>query len=101
VIAFEMEPGMASHVERHQRVIGEPDKGALPSETRFHLGLENLRLKAAAGRGKKAANFAPPPRPTLPEIRRAVIARLFAPPKLPSRCPHCHKRLRLTSKLPR
>src|SRR5215468_9638291 len=27
-------------VECHQRVIGEPDKGALPSETRLHLGLE-------------------------------------------------------------
>ena len=27
-------------VERHQRVVGEPDKDALPSQTRFHLGLE-------------------------------------------------------------
>ena len=27
-------------VERHQRIVGEPDKDALPSETRFHLGLE-------------------------------------------------------------
>ena len=27
-------------VERHQRVVGEPDKDALPSQTRFHHGLE-------------------------------------------------------------
>jgi len=33
------------------------------------------------------------PRPTLPEIRRALIARLFAPPKLLSRCPPCRRRL--------
>jgi len=32
--------GVDDVVERHQRVIGEPDKGALPSETRFHHGLE-------------------------------------------------------------
>jgi hypothetical protein len=32
--------GVDDVVECHQRVIGEPDKGALPSETRFHLGLE-------------------------------------------------------------
>src|ERR1700739_2678578 len=32
--------GVDDVVERHQRVIGQPDKGALPSETRINLGLE-------------------------------------------------------------
>ena len=32
--------GVIDIVERHQRVVGEPDKDALPSQTRFHLGLE-------------------------------------------------------------
>ena len=32
--------GVDDVVERHQRVVGEPDKGARPSETRLHLGLE-------------------------------------------------------------
>src|SRR5580693_7541121 len=34
--------GVDDVVERHQRVIGEPDKSARPSETRLHLGLEPL-----------------------------------------------------------
>src|SRR5438132_3978045 len=32
--------GVIDIVERHQRVVGEPDKDALPSQTRFHLRLE-------------------------------------------------------------
>src|SRR5215469_8513828 len=32
--------GVDDVVERHQRVVGKPDKGALPSQTRFHLSLE-------------------------------------------------------------
>src|SRR5580693_6911979 len=32
--------GVIDIVERHQRVVGEPDKDALPSQTRFHHGLE-------------------------------------------------------------
>ena len=32
--------GIDDVVECHQRVIGEPDKGALPSQTRFHLSLD-------------------------------------------------------------
>jgi hypothetical protein len=34
--------GIGDVVESHQRVVGKPDKGALPFETRFHLGLEPL-----------------------------------------------------------
>ena len=34
--------GVVDVVERHQRVVSKPDKGALPSQTRFHLGLEPL-----------------------------------------------------------
>jgi hypothetical protein len=56
--------------------------------------LQHLRLKAA-GRGKNLPLNAPPARPTLPELRRAISGRLFAPPTPPSRCPHCYKRLRL------
>src|SRR3954453_22062901 len=32
--------GIIDIVERHQRVVGEPDKDALPSQTRFHRSLE-------------------------------------------------------------
>jgi len=32
--------GVIDVVERHQRVVGKPDKDALPSQTRFHHGLE-------------------------------------------------------------
>jgi hypothetical protein len=32
--------GVDDVVERHQRVVGKPDKGALSSQTRFHLSLE-------------------------------------------------------------
>jgi len=32
--------GVIDVVERHQRAVGEPDKDARPSETRFHHGLE-------------------------------------------------------------
>ena len=32
--------GVIDVVERHQRVVGEPDNDALPSQTRFHHGLE-------------------------------------------------------------
>jgi SRSO17 transposase len=54
--------------------------------------LQHRRLKAA-GRGKKVAPGGPPPQPSLPEIRRAIIAKLFAPPAVPYRCPHCHRRI--------
>ena len=59
--------------------------------------LQHLRLARRGTGEKEAAVTTAPPKPTLPEIRRAVIARLFAPPKLPSRCPHCQRRLRLHS----
>ena len=32
--------GVINVVERHQRVVSKPDKGAPPSQTRFHLSLE-------------------------------------------------------------
>src|SRR3954462_13155085 len=54
--------------------------------------LQHRRLKPA-GRGKKVDGNGPPPQPSLPEIRRAIIAKLFAPPPVPYRCPHCHRRL--------
>ena len=54
--------------------------------------LQHRRLRAA-GRGKKADPNGPPPQPSLPEIRRAIIARLFASPSIPFRCPHCHRRI--------
>ena len=63
--------------------------------------LQHRRLEAA-GRGKKVDSNGPPPQPSLPEIRRAIIARLFAPPAIPYRCPHCHRRLpRHASKVPK
>jgi hypothetical protein len=61
---------------------------------------QHRRLKAA-GRGKKAGPDGPPP-PSLPEIRRAIIAKLFAPPAVPYRCPDCHRRIsQHASKVPR
>jgi hypothetical protein len=63
--------------------------------------LQHRRLKAA-GRGKKVVPNGPPPQPSLPEIRRAIIAKLFAPPAIPYRCPHCHRRiLQHASKVPK
>ena len=50
--------------------------------------LQDLRLRTAVRR-KKMLLATAPPKQTLPEMRRAVIARLFVPPKLPSRCLHC------------
>src|SRR3954463_10920933 len=63
--------------------------------------LQHRRLKAA-GRGQKVGRNGPPPQPSLPEIRRAIIAKLFAPPAIPYRCPHCHRRiLQHASKVPK
>ena len=37
----------------------------------------------------------PPPQPSLPAIRRAIIGRLFTHIMPHVRCPHCKKRFRL------
>ena len=50
--------------------------------------LQSRRLKAA-GWEKRVGG--PPPQPTLPAIRQAILDRLAGP--LPTHCPHCHKRL--------
>ena len=39
-------------------------------------------------RGKKRSN-GPPPHPTLPAVRQAILERIARPP--PQRCPHCRK----------
>src|SRR6516162_1166732 len=50
--------GVDDVVERHQRVVGKPDKGALPSQTRFHLSLERL-LAPRAGRMRGTTRLHP------------------------------------------
>jgi hypothetical protein len=50
--------------------------------------LQSRRLKAA-GRKKRAGG--PPPQPSMPAIRQAIL-NLFAQPP-PRRCPHCEKPL--------
>ncbi len=53
--------------------------------------LQSCRLKQASG-GKKI--LGPPPQPTLPAVRQAVIG--YIAPLLQARCPHCRKRLTQT-----
>ena len=50
--------------------------------------LQSRRLHQAGG-GKKIAG--PPPQPTLPAVRLAIIAHLIAPPT--ARCPYCYRPL--------
>ena len=50
--------------------------------------LQSQRLKKAKGEKRMAG---PPPQPTLPAIRNAMLLTLAQPP--PSKCPHCLKSL--------
>jgi hypothetical protein len=81
-------------------IVDRPASTCIDGLHRLRL-LQHLRLRAAT-RGNKTLPTSAPLKPRLPEICRALIARLFAPPKPPSRCPHCRKRLRFHSgKVPR
>lgn len=51
--------------------------------------LQARRLKAA---GRKKRSPSPPPHPTLPAIRQAILIQLSQPP--PPTCPHCRRRWR-------
>ena len=51
--------------------------------------LQHLRLAAASGEKRVSAG---PPQPTLPAIRKAVVAALARAP--PYRCPHCRRQVR-------
>jgi SRSO17 transposase len=51
--------------------------------------LQARRLKAA---GRKKRRPSPPPQPTLPAIRQAILIQLSKPP--PPTCPHCHRKWR-------
>lgn len=53
--------------------------------------LQARRLKAA---GRKKKTPAPPPQPSLPAIRQAILIQLSQPP--PSVCSHCRRRWRRT-----
>ena len=50
--------------------------------------LQSRRLKAA---GRKESITAPPPQPSMPAIRQAILDLFARPP--PRRCPHCDKRI--------
>jgi SRSO17 transposase len=63
--------------------------------------LRPLRLEQASGRGKSGpAAAGPPPRPTLPAVRRLLVERLW---RAAASCPHggAHLRPALPEKLPR
>jgi SRSO17 transposase len=49
--------------------------------------LQARRLKAA---GRKKRSPSPPPQPSLPAIRQAIVIQLSRPP--PPMCPHCRRR---------
>jgi len=49
--------------------------------------LQTRRLKAA---GRKKRSPSPPPQPTLPAIRQAILTQLSQPP--PPTCPHCRRK---------
>ena len=58
--------------------------------------LQHLRLKAVHRRGKRRQPLTaggPPPQPSLPAVRRAVMARLFARLAGQVRCPHCYREM--------
>jgi SRSO17 transposase len=55
--------------------------------TMIAYALRQSRRLEKAKRGKR--NQGPPPQPTLPAIRAAIIARLERPP--PTRCPYCNR----------
>ncbi len=60
--------------------------------------LQHLRLAEArrTARGKRRRAPGPPPSPSLPAVRRVVMARLFAGLATAIRCPHCdHQFMRL------
>ena len=60
--------------------------------------LQHLRLaeQSRMGRGKmRTRRPGPPPQPSLPAIRRAIIGRLFAHLMPYVQCPHCRKQFRL------
>ena len=51
-----------------------------------HAFLQSRRLKAA---GRKKRSPRPPPQPTMPAVRQAVLDAFARPP--PRRCPHCER----------
>jgi SRSO17 transposase len=68
--------------------------------------LQYLRLAGQRRSGRKktrAHQPGPPPQPSLPALRRAIIGRLFAPLVPPVQCPHCRQQFQLPSdaKVPR
>lgn len=60
-----------------------------------HAFLQSRRLKRAGGEKRI---LGPPPKPSLPAIRQAILAAFAKPP--PIRCPHCHRHL-LAKNLPK
>ena len=89
--------------QAHQQLSGR-NSGSAPSRAIVDPAasacadkLHRLRLPTApeapgSGAGNKRTRSPGSPNPTLPEVRRAVIARLIARPKSPTRCPHCQRR---------
>ena len=56
--------------------------------------LQHPRFEAVHSRGKRRKPLTaggPPPQPSLPAVRRAVMARLFARLAGQVRCPHCYR----------
>jgi len=51
-----------------------------------HAFLQSRRLKAA---GRKKRSPRPPPQPTMPAVRQAILDAFARPP--PRRCPHCER----------
>ena len=46
---------------------------------------------ASNERGKEKKMNGPPPQPSLPAVRHAIVALIARPP--PQRCPHCRKQI--------
>src|SRR5271166_484761 len=63
--------GVIDIVERHQRVVGEPDKDALPSQTRFHHGLEPFVQHRCRKTFERQGEITPPcGEPSVVRLRR-------------------------------
>ena len=64
--------------------------------------LQDLRLagqRRTGGKKTRTLQPGPPPQPSLPALRRAIIGRLFAPLVPPVQCPHCRQQFQLPSDL--
>src|SRR5215470_7905057 len=68
-----------------------------PTRTDGHDRLPSSNLAVSKQRGGKKRVGGPPPQPSMPAVRQAILDLFATPP--PKRCPHCEKLLGETGQL--